>query len=138
MFRPGNTASDLSYILPILMVCVTACIVLLGDVFLWPQKKDLNPIVSLLGLAVTGWFLYSGHDLEEVYAFADSLKVDSLFMASSAALLVTGALSVLMAWSYLKNRGLNHGEYYVLLLFSIFGAMLMAVAQDLIVLFLGL
>jgi NADH-quinone oxidoreductase subunit N len=43
-----------------------------------------------------------------------------------------------MAWTYLKNRDIDHGEYYVLLLLSVSGAMLMAAANDLIVLFLGL
>ena len=41
--------------------------------------------------------------------------------------IITALLSVLLAWTYLKNRGLDHGEYYVLLLFSVAGAMLMVI-----------
>ncbi len=138
MFQNPSTSSDLSYILPILMVCVTACVILLGDVFLWSRSRVMSPVVAILGLLLTGWFLHSGLDMGDVYAFGTSLHIDNLFTASSYALVVTGILSILMAATYLQNRGLSHGEYYVLLLFSLAGAMLMAASQELIVLFLGL
>ena len=43
-----------------------------------------------------------------------------------------------LAYDYVKRMGLERGEYYTLLLFSISGMMLMAQAADLIIVFLAL
>jgi NADH-quinone oxidoreductase subunit N len=52
--------------------------------------------------------------------------------------ITTAFLSVLIALSYLDEKGLHRGEYYTLLLFSTTGMMLMGAATDLIVIFMGL
>ncbi len=56
------------------------------------------------------------------------------------ALLISSAvvLSALVADSYLRREGLDGPEFYVLALLSASGAMIMAAANDLIVVFLGL
>ena len=141
MISAGNVKGDLLQILPILVVCGAACIVLLGDALVWKRAKQMNPLLSLVGVL---WALLlvirqMGETMfDNKVLFAGGVVVDGLASASYIALLITGLLSILMAWGYLRNRGLDHGEYYVLLLFSIAGAMLMAAATDLIVLFLGL
>jgi NADH-quinone oxidoreductase subunit N len=56
----------------------------------------------------------------------------------NALLLVSGLLGVSLAYGYVKRMGLERGEYYTLLLFSVTGMMLMAQAADLIVVFLAL
>jgi NADH-quinone oxidoreductase subunit N len=56
----------------------------------------------------------------------------------NALLLVSGVLGIALAYGYLKRMGLERGEYYALLLFSVTGMMLMAQATDLIVVFLAL
>jgi NADH-quinone oxidoreductase subunit N len=52
--------------------------------------------------------------------------------------LIAAFLTVLISVDYLKREGIQEGEYYALLLFATAGAMLIAHANDLIVLFLGL
>ncbi len=141
MITVGNVKADLMQILPMLVICGVACVVLLGDVLVWKRAKQMNPLLSIMGVLwalvlVIGQMGQIG--AESRVLFAGGVVVDGLTSASNIALLVTGLLSILMAWGYLRNRGLDHGEYYVLLLFSIAGAMLMAAATDLIVLFLGL
>jgi NADH-quinone oxidoreductase subunit N len=56
----------------------------------------------------------------------------------NALLLVSGLLGVALAYGYIRRMGLERGEYYTLLLFSVTGMMLMAQAADLIVVFLAL
>ena len=56
----------------------------------------------------------------------------------NALLLVSGLLGVALAYGYVKRMGLERGEYYTLLLFSVTGMMLMAQAADLIMVFLAL
>jgi NADH-quinone oxidoreductase subunit N len=50
----------------------------------------------------------------------------------------SGALTVMLSRSYTAREGIEHGEYYALILFAVAGMMLMAGAADLIILFLGL
>ncbi|MFN7685861.1 MAG: NADH-quinone oxidoreductase subunit N [Oligoflexia bacterium] len=70
--------------------------------------------------------------------FNQMLAVDSFSMLFVA--LFCGALivSVLASLKYLDREGLQHPEYYILLLFSAFGMMVMAAAQDLVVVFIAL
>jgi NADH-quinone oxidoreductase subunit N len=56
----------------------------------------------------------------------------------NALLLVSGLLGIALAYGYIKRMGIERGEYYTLLLFSVTGMMLMAQAADLIIVFLAL
>src|SRR5437660_442180 len=139
----SNTTADLVQIMPILTICGIACVILLviagNEAFRWRLSSAFVPVLSLAGTVGTlGYIVRRLPYANDSMAFAGSVRADSLFAVSSIVLLVSATLSILLAWTYLKNRGLDHGEYYVLLLFSISGAMLMACANDLILLFLGL
>lgn len=148
MPNSGQMGQDLMQIMPIVIVCGAACLLLLldGCVPAWRKNSALNPIGAFVGLVAALVFtvnrLIAAGDAprfsDGTTAFAGGVAPDTLFGASCIALIVTGLLSVLLASSYLRTRNIDHGEYYVLLLFSIAGAMLMAAANDLIVLFLGL
>lgn len=70
--------------------------------------------------------------------FAETLVTDSLSTASAFVLLLSGLLAVLIAQSYLKAREIDEPEYYAILLLSMAGAYLMLLANDLLILFLGL
>jgi NADH-quinone oxidoreductase subunit N len=50
----------------------------------------------------------------------------------------SGLAGITLAYDYIRRMGIERGEYYVLLLFSISGMMLMSQANDLIVVFLAL
>jgi NADH-quinone oxidoreductase subunit N len=50
----------------------------------------------------------------------------------------SGLVAIMLSFDYLNRLGIQRGEYYVLLMFSISGMMLMSVAADLIVIFLAL
>jgi NADH-quinone oxidoreductase subunit N len=52
--------------------------------------------------------------------------------------LVAGILAVPLALDYLRRREIGRGEYYTLLMFSVAGMMLMAIAADLVIVFLAL
>jgi NADH-quinone oxidoreductase subunit N len=68
----------------------------------------------------------------------DMVVADGFSTFVNALLLVSGLLGVALAYGYVKRMGLERGEYYTLLLFSVTGMMLMAQAADLIVVFLAL
>ena len=66
------------------------------------------------------------------------LVVDGFAVFLNALFLVSGFAGMALAYDYNRRMDLDRGEYYVLLLFSISGMMLMASAADLIVVFLAL
>ena len=73
-----------------------------------------------------------------VAALAPWLIIDRFSLFFDALLCLGGALTALIAGGYLPEHNLNRGEFYTLLLFATFGAMMLAAAGDLLTLFLGL
>ncbi len=64
--------------------------------------------------------------------------VDGFAVFLNVLFLASGLAGVALAYDYLKRMGIEKGEYYALLLFTISGMLLMAYADDLIVVFLAL
>ena len=66
------------------------------------------------------------------------IAIDGLARFLNAVLLISAILTVLVSNRYLAGIGMNHGEFYALLLSSLIGMMMLAAATDLIMLFLAL
>ncbi len=127
--------SDLIALLPFAFLVAWAMILLLVD--LWVKPKWIIAILSAFGLAVTLGLVLSqaGHVR---LAFHAMLAVDGFAVYLNVLFLACGLAAIALAYDYLRRMGIEHGEYYVLLLFSVSGMMLMAYAADLIVVFLAL
>jgi NADH-quinone oxidoreductase subunit N len=70
--------------------------------------------------------------------FNGMVTLDGFSTFANILLLVSGLLGIALAYGYTKRMGIERGEYYTLLLFSVTGMMLMAQANDLIIVFLAL
>ena len=130
------TSTDFLSILPITILVAWASILLLVDVFT-NKRKWLTPLLAAIGLTVTlaASITLSGN----AYAgFNGMVVVDGFTSFLNALFVISGLAGIALAYDYNKRMGLERGEYYVLLLFSISGMMLMAAATDLIVVFLAL
>ena len=66
------------------------------------------------------------------------LAADGLGLFFDVIICAGAGLSTMLAGGYLKEHGLERGEFYVLILFSAFGAMVLARSVDLLSLFIGL
>ena len=66
------------------------------------------------------------------------LLVDGFALFLDVVILLAAGLTVLLALNYLPRSGLQRGEFYYLLLFTVSGMMLMAQAGDLLMVFLAL
>src|SRR5215212_10052209 len=133
------TFTDLntSTIFPFALLTVWACALLLIDLFLPKERKGLTAFLAALGLALTLGFTLSQIG-REVTGFSGMVVLDGFSTFVNALLLISGLLGVALAYGYVKRMGLERGEYYTLLLFSVIGMMLMTQATDLIVVFLAL
>jgi NADH-quinone oxidoreductase subunit N len=70
--------------------------------------------------------------------FGSYLANDRLALFIDVTVCVGGALAALLAGGYLNEHGLERGEFYLILLFSTFGAMALGRASDLLTLFIAL
>jgi NADH-quinone oxidoreductase subunit N len=131
------TTIDFHAILPLIILVAWASALLLLDLFITRKVEGLTAILAALGLVITlvvsalnfgaGSTAFNG--MIEADGFSSYLQI--LFTGS-------GIVGIALAYSYLKRMGINRGEFYPLLLYSISGMILMAQAADLIVVFLAL
>jgi NADH-quinone oxidoreductase subunit N len=110
---------------------------LLVDLFIPKERKGITALLSALGLALTLGFTVAQIG-NEATGFNGMVVLDGFSIFVNALLLFSGLLGIALAYGYVKRMGLERGEYYTLLLFSVTGMMLMAQAADLIVVFIAL
>jgi NADH-quinone oxidoreductase subunit N len=132
------TPDQLAALMPYLWVFGGTCVAILASVLRivspkWP--------VFLLVLATCAMGVCSAADLlhgERLSLFNDMMVSDSYSCFFNILFLASAGITALASFRYLDREKLQHPEYYVLVLFSALGMMLMASALDLIVLFVAL
>ena len=131
------TQSDLNTLLPLIFLTVWACMLLLVDLFIPKGRKGWTALIAAIGLA-TAMGLTLAQAGQENVAFSGMVVLDGFSSFLDVLFLGTGLLGIALAYGYLRRMGIERGEYYALLLFSVTGMLLMAQAGDLIVIFLAL
>lgn len=128
---------DLEAALHIAFLSGWAVLLLAVDLFIPKNRKGITAGLAALGLVLTLVFtLTRSQDLVE--AFAGMIVIDRFAIFLDVLFLFSGLAGIALAYDYLKRMGIERGEYYVLLLFSVDGMMLMAQSTDLIMVFLAL
>jgi len=128
---------SISAIAPLTLLTVWACVLLLVDLAIPKTHKGITALLAALGLALTLGFTLAQIGVEKA-GLSGMVVLDGFATFVNALILVSGILGIALAYGYVKRMGLERGEYYTLLLFSVTGMMLMAQAADLIVVFLAL
>jgi NADH-quinone oxidoreductase subunit N len=131
------TRSDLYTILPTILLVAWACVLLLVDLFIPKGRKGWTALLAAVGLAGTLGVTLAQVG-RELSAFGGMVMLDGFSSFLNVLFLASGIGAIAIAYGYLKRMGLERGEYYTLMLFSISGMLLMAQASDLIVTFLAL
>jgi NADH-quinone oxidoreductase subunit N len=129
--------NDLLTILPLLVVIGWACILLLVDLFIPRQQKGWTAGLAALGMFVSMVTAIARYG-NASQAFSGMVIEDGFSVFMNILALASGLIGVALAYDYLKRMNIERGEYYTLMMFSISGVMLMAMAGDLIVVFLAL
>ena len=143
------TSNDYLLALPMLLLTVFALGILMIDLVLPKQWKQVNAITALIGIALSAAAVGKLHYAYNVAArqglsitstgFMNSLLVGQGFALYFFYLFLLGAaIAILMSMHYLEVEKENHGEFYALLLFSVVGMMCMAAGYDIVLIFIGL
>src|SRR5499425_2261839 len=142
-YFPGTTILPVinwSLILPEIIVCVAAVVVMLVDAFAHPLQRWITGGLSLIGLlaaaAATIWLWTSGQTAGD--AFSHMIVLDELRLGFTLVFLLVSILTVLISTVWAQGEQLPAGEFHSLLLFATVGMMLMAAGGDLVIIFLGL
>jgi len=124
---------------PLLCVVLGGLAMLLVDAFV-EEKSELAMMtaVILAGAAGVACAVWDGGESAASPLLSSYLAVDKLGLFSDVVICVGAALAVLLAGGYLNEHKLERGEFYPLILFSAFGAMVLARSTDLLSLFIGL
>lgn len=134
---PSLEELNLLAALPAIAVAVWACVILLVDLALPKGRKGVIPWLVIGGLAfalVATLLTYN----DGGSAFLGAYRADAFTGFLNIVVLTTAILSVLVSIEYIRRTGIIRGEYYVLLLFSVLGMMLMVAATELVTIFLAL
>jgi NADH-quinone oxidoreductase subunit N len=123
-------------LLPTLIVLGTALLVLILD--LLPPRGNkghlgLVTLAGLIGALLATLAVWGGRGR----GFRDMIVLDNYALFFHLVIVYAAALAVLMSIDYLRRAGADSAEYYALLLFSTAGMLLLASANDLIVVFLA-
>lgn len=128
---------DFSLIYPEIIVTALALMVLIADLVISKKRKVIIAVLAVLGLAVA---LLSCMPLLGVNksTFSGMFICDPFAMFFKILFLVIGILTVFISIFYIAMEKIHLGEYYALLLFAILGMMVMAAANDLMIIYLGI
>jgi len=137
----GFKVPNLDYhaLLPEIIVVATLVVVLVADLFLREESKWLLSNVAgwglLAGLIVVVEFAARGHHASMV---GGAYVVDDFALVFKGLFLVVGYVVLLMSSRYIEEGDYYQGEFYFLLLCSLFGMIVMGSARDLITIFVAL
>jgi NADH-quinone oxidoreductase subunit N len=124
--------------LPEMILTLAAALIMIFEV-LMPEEKPKSSLghLSIIAMAVALWatIVASTHPGT---AFSGMLIVDGYATFFRALVIAVGILTVLCSYQYLNREHANQGEYYALVLFSLVGQCVMASANELIMIFIGL
>jgi NADH-quinone oxidoreductase subunit N len=131
------SSMDMARFLPELILTIAGTLLMVLDPVIHRRSSSLFGHLSILALlAGIGGALY-GY-AHQGPAFGGLLMVDGFATFFNVLVMVVGILTVLPAYRFLEREGAETGEFHALLLFSVAGQCIMASANELIIIFIGL
>jgi NADH-quinone oxidoreductase subunit N len=134
---PQINLFDFYTFLPLFVLTGWASMLLVLDLFIPRGSKGWTALLAALGLGLTlgiTWVQVGSSSP----GFNGMVVLDGFSTFLNALLLISGLLGIALAYGYVRRMGIERGEYYTLLLFSVVGMMLMTQAADLIMVFIAL
>jgi NADH-quinone oxidoreductase subunit N len=142
--EPTSASMDLGTLLPALpeiVVLAMGCLILVVDVFLGDGRHRFAQIatqVTLLLAALATLFVLAGYGGGPVYTFNDMFVADGMAHVLKLFAYIAVSVCLICSRGYLAERDLLRGEFFVLVLFSLLGIMVLISANSLLTLYIGL
>ena len=138
LLQLANPNTNISIILPEMMLAITGIIVMLFDSFV-PKQRHITGIISLIGIGFSAILLgLMWSDAPYFAAWNGMVVNDNLRLSFSFVFLLVSAMTILISSVWVEREDVPIGEYHCLLLFATVGMLFMASGNDLVILFLGL
>jgi NADH-quinone oxidoreductase subunit N len=131
------TGAEYLRILPELILTLVATLIMFLEAVLPEEKKRIFPALSVGALAVALWGAMAAF-ASPGPAFQGMLVVDGFATFFRVLVIIVGILSLLCSVQYLRRERSEGGEFHALVLFSVVGQSLMAAANELMMIFIGL
>ncbi len=138
-------AVDWWAVLPLLVLVGGAVVLMLASCFIRARRITIGYTIFTCAVAIGAaaatiplWIRVQDSDRGPFSTMAGAVGVDGFSVFLTVVIAAAVVLASLLADGYLRREGLEGVEPYVLLLLSASGGVIMAQANDLIVLFLGL
>jgi NADH-quinone oxidoreductase subunit N len=122
---------------PDVVLAVTACVVLVADLFLPREAKWLAVPLSAAGILGTLAAVVSLVGEERV-TLGGAFEIDSFALLFKGLFCVIGLIVLALSFGHFRSGRYYQGEYYFLMLSSLLGGVVIASARDLITLFIAL
>ena len=130
--------NDILTLLPELYLVAAVCVLLLLDVFLKPEQRNITHWLAIAITAVALWLVIDGQPAQSVTAFHGMFVRDHVAEILKVFALLSTLLVFIMARPYLRDRNLHVGEFYSLTIFATIGIMILVSAGSLITVYTGL
>ena len=130
--------TDLTPIIPEIIVLLTAFTVLLVDLFAAKNNRSLTlAVTTIIGL-VLAMFAETQLHGKDITGFYGTVVADDFSILFEFIYMSVAIVTVFVSRHYIAENEMNFGEYYVLLLTAVSGMMFMTSGLDLLVIFIGL
>jgi len=129
---------NLSVILPELILMCWVFFMMMADLFISKEKKEVNALLAIIGIILSAAAVFVVMPLGHITSFNDSMVSDSFALFFKLLFCITAVLTILISKKYIAIEGMNWGEYYTLLLFAVSGMMVLVSATDLVTIYLGM
>ncbi len=135
---PTLNSLHLMPVLPEIILAGMVCVILLIDPFLPKSGRAISYSLSLFTLLILFLVTLFGMSNEVRLSFSGMVVNDPMSDLMKLALYAGLALVLVMSRGYLKDRGIDQGEYYMLALSGLLGMMILVSANHLLLIYLGL
>ena len=141
--------NDLTLLIPEFLLTALAFLVLGADLFLPDRRKQVLPVIAvvgLVGIVVALMFttrgeagpLYRQLIADDLSLYGGALVFDGYALVFKVFFVTLGTVVVLSSVVYVKRHLQHPGEYYGILLFTVLAMMLMASSRELLTAYISL
>lgn len=132
------TQLNLAIATPEIFLLAAALFILLADLFVREDQKQISYGLTLATLAGTALLLVQTFSPAARYGFSGMFVADSLAQIAKLGMVLGVALVLIYGRTYAQVRGLLRGELFTLSLFALLGMMVMASSTHFVTLYVGL